>query len=90
MDDLVKRLRVFVQGLCSSMWQSRDQSIKLMDEAAARIEALDARVAAADKLAEAVDNHSNMVCQDFGLQLELGRKVDEALAAYEATKEQSK
>jgi hypothetical protein len=73
-DDLVKQLR-------------DDSGDWLTDLAADRIEALEARVAAADKLAEAVDNHSNMVCQDFGLQLELGRKVDEALAAYQATKE---
>lgn len=136
MDDLVKRLRVFVQGLCSSMWQSRDQSIKLMDEAADRIEKLEAdvkavlrreadanraamnhlralekeriksanyaafstewrkkcedieaRIAAADALAEAVTHEREMVCQDFGLQQDAAFAVDANLAAYQATKE---
>jgi hypothetical protein len=74
------------------------------DEAIARIEALEARVAAADKLAEAlrvIESHRRKCHEyDAGVGDEL-RPFDEedvilmewqartALAAYEATKEQS-
>ena len=78
MDDLVKRLRdrrvcSLAQNSCRNDWAC--------DEAADRIEALEARVAAADKLAEVLRN----------TQLYLGdHAIPNALAAYEATKEKSK
>ena len=52
-----------------------------------RIEELEARVAAADKLAEAVTHEREMVCQDFGMQQDAATAVHNALAAYQATKE---
>lgn len=55
---------------------------------AARIAHLEARIAAADALAEAVNHEQNMVCQDMGKQLDASLAVDEALAAYENSKEQ--
>jgi len=51
-DDLVKRLRQ-----CSAT--KRDQSIKIMDDAADRIEALEAALAKADALAGAVSRSRN-------------------------------
>ena len=56
-------------------------------EAADRIEEMEARVAAADKLAEAVTHEREMVCQDFGMQQDAATAVHNALAAYQATKE---
>lgn len=57
MQDLIRQLRAFAQGCRGSMWQSRDETIRLMDEAAealttaqAEIEALRARVAELEKL----------------------------------------
>ena len=41
---LVERLTNFANGCRGSMWQSRNETIELMDEAAARITALEARV----------------------------------------------
>ena len=77
MDDLVKRLR---------RMDGDSMSIKTLDEAADRIEALEAQVRASDALAELLD----LPDQSDGLS---GRyhydwhKVDTALAAYRATKE---
>ena len=34
-DELIKQLQNFVQGCRGSMWQSRDETIRLCDEAAA-------------------------------------------------------
>ena len=56
-------------------------------EAADRIEEMEARVAAADKLAEAVTHEREMVCQDFGMQQDAATAVHNALSAYQATKE---
>ncbi len=42
MGDVAKECRNFAQGCRGSMWQSRDETIRLMDEAADRIEALEA------------------------------------------------
>lgn len=82
-DDFVQRqLDALVERLRAS------QNVHLFD-AAARIAALEARVAAADKLAEAVTHEREMVCQDFGMQQDAATAVHNALAAYEATKEQS-
>ena len=72
MDDLVKRLR---------RMDGDRMSIKTLDEAAARIEALEACVAAADKLADAAGELS---LSKYGLK---AARVRTALAAYEATKE---
>lgn len=47
-------------------------------------------VKAADELAEAVGAERNMVCQDFGMQLEASQAVDYALTAYNKTKEKLK
>lgn len=44
MDDLVKRLRAFANGCRGSIWQSRNETIRLCDDAADAIEALQARV----------------------------------------------
>ena len=78
-DDLVKRLRF---GSLTTMGSHR-----MNLEAADRIEELEARVAAADKLAEAVTHEREMVCQDFGMQQDAAPAVHNALSAYQATKE---
>lgn len=57
------------------------------DEAVSRVKELEARVAAADKLAEAVTHEREMVCQDFGMQQDAATAVHNALSAYQATKE---
>lgn len=76
-DDLVKRLR---EG-------DHFERVMSAEEAADRIEELEARVAAADKLAEAVTHEREMVCQDFGMQQDAATAVHNALSAYQATKE---
>lgn len=43
--ELVKRLRTFAQDCRDSMWQSRSETIRLMDEAANALEALQAECA---------------------------------------------
>lgn len=43
---------------------------------------MEAALLAADRLAEAVRNEREMVCQDFELQASASRAVDDALAAY--------
>lgn len=73
MDDLVKRLRAINQNYELARGVHCD-----IREAADRIEQLEARVAAADRLTEA--------CRDLG---GYPREIAAALAAYEATKEQS-
>ena len=89
MDDLVKRLR---------RMDGDSMSIQTLDEAADRIEALEARVAAADALAvilaEAMHEHDTA---DYGYGEENPWTMKEwftnedraALAAHQATKEQS-
>jgi len=84
MDDLVKRLRD--RGVCSLEHNSCRNDMAC-EQAADRIEELEARVAAADKLAEAVTHEREMVCQDFGMQQDAATAVHNALAAYQATKE---
>lgn len=44
LDDLKARLLAFAQGCRSSMWQSRDETIRLMEEAAEAITDLEALV----------------------------------------------
>lgn len=44
-------------------------------------------VKAADELAAAVDAEHNMVCQDFGIQLEAYNRVCDALTAYKQAKD---
>ena len=78
MDDLVKRLR--------EPYEQR-QSRRVADEfqAADRIEALEAQVRAADALAEQV-----LRVKDFRYDPNIGielNRLEEALAAYRATKE---
>jgi hypothetical protein len=81
MDDLVKQLR----DVAEATGPNHARQIAL--DAADCIEALEARVAAADKLAEAVTHEREMVCQDFGMQQDAATAVHNALAAYQATKE---
>ena len=57
------------------------------DEAVSRVKELEAKLAAADKLAEAVTHEREMVCQAFGMQQDAAPAVHNALAAYQATKE---
>lgn len=79
-DDLVKRLR---EG-------DHFERVMSAEEAADRIEELEARVAAADKLAEAVRktgyriDHKGVITliDSFGMM-----PINAALAAYQATKE---
>ena len=47
MSDLVKRLTNFANDCRGSMWQSRDETIRLMDAAADRIKELEAKLAKA-------------------------------------------
>lgn len=78
MDDLVKRLR---------RMDGDSMSIKTLDEAAAHIEALEARVAAADKLADQAQMvKDSRYDPNIGIELNF---LEEALAAYQATKDQS-
>jgi hypothetical protein len=70
MGDLIERLRANALDEC--------------DEAIDRIEALEARVAAADKLAEACESAFD------GIDATGPQEFYLALAAYQATKEQSK
>ncbi|WHZ33442.1 hypothetical protein [Sagittula sp. MA-2] len=53
---LTDQLRNFAQGCRGSMWQSRDETIRLMDEAAARIAALEAELAAARRCPPSVED----------------------------------
>ena len=76
MDDLVKRLR---------RMDGDSMSIKTLDEAADRIEALEAQVRAADALAEQVQRVKDFR-YDPNIGIELNR-LEEALTAYRATKE---
>jgi uncharacterized coiled-coil protein SlyX len=99
MDDLVKRLRQTGNTRLKSEPTDDPKHYlnvvaklsvsdgKMMLKAADRIEELEARVAAADKLAEAVTHEREMVCQDFGMQQDAATAVHNALAAYQATKE---
>ena len=84
MSDLVKRLHVTAARL--EEWVQRYTGIKkrstearLMLEAAARIEALEARIAKADALADALENP---VRSDDGFYDYLQHDIDPALAAY--------
>jgi hypothetical protein len=81
-DDLVKRLREHEeqQQVAGSYWWETPEVCK---EAADRIEDLEARVAAADKLEEAVSNMSGYFADFDGLR----RNAEQALAAYRAAKE---
>ena len=45
MDDLIERLRNFAQGCRGSMWQSRDETIRLCDEAATALAESQAEIA---------------------------------------------
>ena len=76
MDDLKKRLR--------EPYEQR-QSRRVADEfqAAARIEALEAQVRAADALADALEAYENAAVDHMDFQA----RLDAALAAYRATKE---
>lgn len=70
MQDLIRQLRAFAQGCRGSMWQSRDETIRLMDEAAealttaqTEIEAQEQRIADAlawlrDHIKEVDDDNS--------------------------------
>ena len=46
----------------------------------ARVPELERIALAAEELAAAVDHERNMVCQDFGMQLQANNRVDAALA----------
>ena len=87
MDDLIERLR---------RMDGDSMSIKTLDEAAARIEALEACVAAAEVLADEMTRlmrRTPFVPAPNGIAvtITLDQIADQkaALAAYEATKEQS-
>jgi hypothetical protein len=69
---LITQLRAFAQGCRGSMWQSRDKTIRLMDEAAAALATttdLQARLDAAEaknaELVEAFHHHLTEVCAEF-------------------------
>ena len=49
-------------------------------ERIARVPELERIALAAEELAAAVDHERNMVCQDFGMQLQANNRVDAALA----------
>lgn len=56
LDDLKARLLAFAQGCRGSMWQSRDETIRLMEEAATAITDLEALVGELEEaLAECAD-----------------------------------
>jgi hypothetical protein len=59
-----------------------DATTDMLNEAADRIEALEARIARADALAEAVTHERELVCQDMGMQLDAACMINNALAAY--------
>ena len=70
MDDLVKRLR---------RMDGDSMSIKTLDEAADRIEALDARIARADALADALEAWQTDM---FAMRLSHALKVGATLVVY--------
>jgi hypothetical protein len=47
-----------------------------------KCEALEARIAKADALAEAVTHERELVCQDMGMQLDAACMINNALATY--------
>jgi hypothetical protein len=83
-DDLLDKL--YDRRVCSPA-QNSCRNDWLLNQCCDRIEELEARVAAADKLAEAVTHEREMVCQDFGMQQDAATAVHNALAAYQVTKE---
>jgi TolA-binding protein len=86
MDDLIKRLRsVAFTGVSNQRVVSLDKST--LEQAAARIEALEARVAAADKLAELMAAGECPWREDTSNHREWWKERETALAAYQATKE---
>ena len=80
---------VLAEGMPRTSVDTQDayQTVGLLRALCAKVEALEARVAAADTLAEAVTHEREMVCQDFGMQQDAAIAVHNALAAYRAAKE---
>ena len=87
MTDIVERLDQLVDDLGEGRACCGLDYIDAAVDAAAEITRLRAKVAKADKLAEAVTHEREMVCQDFGMQQDAATAVHNALAAYQATKE---
>lgn len=54
-DDLVKQLRAFARGCRGSMWQSRETTVRLCDDAADRIEDLEAEIVRLVRLNETTE-----------------------------------
>ena len=57
MQDLIRQLRAFAQGCRGSMWQSRDETIRLMDEAAEALTTAQAEIERLTKALEATRDH---------------------------------
>ena len=56
---LVDQLRAFAAGCRGSMWQSRDETIRLCDEAASLIQSQAARIATLEAGLREIDRHND-------------------------------
>ena len=80
MDDLVERLRAFAAGCRGSMWQSRDETIALCDEAADEITALRARLAEVEKERDELEGANILNRTAIRLQKARAVRAEAALA----------
>ena len=87
-DDLIKRLNSVERDLNNGFPVTCERLV-VLQEAAGRIEALEAQLAKADALAEAVTQEREMVCQDFGMQMDAATAVNNALTEYRAAREKT-
>ena len=73
MQDLIRQLRAFAQGCRGSMWQSRDETIRLMDEAA---EALTTAQAEIEALRQALVNHNDVLRSAYQIAARKGAQTE--------------
>ena len=66
--------------LLNAEWSPLDEFEDEHKRRIARVPELERIALAAEELAAAVDHERNMVCQDFGMQLQANNRVDAALA----------